>query len=252
VTKQHRWGIIASATVAAVLAGVIAGTVVSSLMSSHARPGVSWADAVTAVATAVGVVVALAAAAVGYVAFIYDRSASRGLEAARCDVSVVADCFRYKGYDLVRATITVKNHSTTVLNIDRDTVPPFVQVQPVPDHTLEVGSPPVWDPSFAEVERCATAPVLEDQVLRPDETLKESALLPVRPPRPVAAYRVEFACRIRAQEGTSLEWSAVEFVPAGMRPMVDGPTPVSGDSAGPRGGSALPRGRRLRRLWKWL
>lgn len=209
----------------AVILGLVVGFALRGyLLGDHlarfGTAGMSWADEVTALATAVGALVALVASGVAYYAYRDSRRVAVGQAIARCDIALNAKCYTYKDFHLVKVNVRVKNHSTVTLSFATD-VPPFVRIQAYPSAMLHTDKPPLWNHSFTDEPALSIAAVLGEQVLRPEETLSETVLLPVASTLEVSAYRVEFAARIKEGETDDedyyYEWSATEFVPVAMR-----------------------------------
>jgi hypothetical protein len=179
----------------------------------------NWADVVTAVATVVPTVTTLGAAIVAYVEYTRRREESKQLAISRCDPRVKAQCFAYQGYHLVRVEVELTNHSTSQLHFSEEEyrTPAFVVLQAVSDDKFVIDDPMLISMNFDDDEILALSPVLAKQYLEAGETLTDACLQPVRPPKHVAAYRIEFAVVIlEPSDKQSYEWSAVTFVPVTM------------------------------------
>ena len=211
IKATWRW----SRWVLVVAAGVALGVLPSRAYIVHSgQDHPTWADAVTAVSTGFAALTAVVAALVAYREYAIRRKRENDQAGLRCDVSVTARCFDFKGYHLVWADVRLTNRSTSLLDVSNREVPPFVAVQPVLDEYF--GTKGEVDYSEAAVLQ---ETVLESQLLDSGETLAESYLLPVSPKMDVAAYRVEFGITLTdSKDDVEWEWSAVTFVPVNMTP----------------------------------
>jgi hypothetical protein len=179
----------------------------------------TWADVTTAVATVVLTLTTLGAAVVAYVEYKRRRDDAKELAVSRCDPKVKAQCFAYQGFHLVRVEVELTNRSTSRLQFSTAAYskPAFVILQAVQEDKFVIDDPILTTMNFDDDDILALSPVLAKQWLESAETLTDACLIPIQPPKRVAAYRVEFAVEIlEPSDNESYEWSAVTFVPVTM------------------------------------
>ena len=170
----------------------------------------TWADVTTAIATVVLTLTTLGAAVVAFVEYGRRREEAQELAVSRCDARVKAQCFAYQGFHLVRVEVELTNRSTSQLQFSsvEYSKPAFVILQAVEDGKFVFDDPVLTTMNFDDDEILALSPVLAKQWLESAETLTDACLFPIRPPKRVAAYRVEFAVEILGpSDKEPYEWS---------------------------------------------
>jgi hypothetical protein len=212
--------------VAAAAALVIVGHVTRQPAVLHlSTAGIKWTDALLATSTFVTAVITLIAVLYVRREYRHNRAQAaieaglrRELAVSRCDVAVRGDCFAYQGRDLVRAHVSVRNHSTAKLQFLDGDKGPFVMVHAI---SADMLSGPISS-TFEEIAPLTAAEVLHGHFLESGETLTHSVLLPLERAESVAAYRVEFGVSVlEPSDGKEYDWRAVDFVPVEMSALTE-------------------------------
>ena len=174
-------------------------------------PGVTWAQAVAAVAAGVQALITATAGLIAYRAYGVNRQSSVEGRVARLDVGVSVDVASVGDRHLLRVGASAHNRATAPVVVATD-VPPVVTVHALSPSDLDTTGALADSERWAVEHAVAASGVLATGTLPAGVTVRDTVLLGVDPDPATVGYRIELLLKLADVGAPSPDtWSAVTY-----------------------------------------